>query len=180
MDYLRMHELYHWGIKGQKWGIRRYQNPDGSLTEEGKARYGGDSYDKLSQNQKDRYNADQTKAEVATFDTVSKTASGVKSITNDISNMPAMQEKGKVSYANYPNMSDKELQDRVNRLALEHRYSDLNGETKYEKSGSEKAREVLQTVGAVAGIGATIAGIIGLFVNLRSGTGGNKQKGGNA
>ena len=180
MDYLRMHELYHWGIKGQKWGIRRYQNPDGSLTEEGKARYGGDSYDKLSQNQKDRYNADQTKAEVATFDTVSKTASGVKSITNDISNMPAMQEKGKVSYAKYPNMTDKELQDRANRLALEHRYSDLNGETKYEKSGSEKAREVLQTVGAVAGIGATIAGIIGLFVNLRSGTGGNKQKGGNS
>ena len=180
MDYLRMHELYHWGIKGQKWGIRRYQNPDGSLTEEGKARYGGDSYDKLSQNQKDRYNADQTKAEVATFDTVSKTASGVKSITNDISNMPSMQEKGKVSYANYPNMTDKELQDRVNRLALEHRYSDLNGETKYEKSGGEKAREVLQTVGAVAGISATIAGIIGLFANLRSGTGGNKQKGGNS
>ena len=29
-------ELYHHGIKGQKWGIRRYQNPDGSLTEEGK------------------------------------------------------------------------------------------------------------------------------------------------
>ena len=180
MDYLRMHELYHWGIKGQKWGIRRYQNPDGSLTEEGKARYGGDSYDKLSQNQKDRYNADQTKAEVATFDTVSKTASGVKSITNDISNMPAMQEKGKVSYANYPNMSDKELQDRANRLALEHRYSDLNGETKYEKSGSEKAREVLQTVGAIVGIGGSIAYIIGLFANLRSGTGGNKQKGGNS
>ncbi len=180
MDYLRMHELYHWGIKGQKWGIRRYQNPDGSLTEEGKARYGGDSYDKLSQNQKDRYNADQTKAEVATFDTVSKTASGVKSITNDISNMPAMQEKGKVSYSNYPNMSDKELQDRANRLALEHRYSDLNGDTKYEKSGSEKAREILQTVGAVVGIGGSIAYIIGLFANLRSGTGGNKQKGGNS
>ena len=180
MDYLKIHELYHWGIKGQKWGIRRYQNPDGSLTEEGKARYGGDSYDKLSQNQKDRYNADFTKARVATYDAASKTASGVKSIANDISNMPAMQEKGKVSYANYPNMSDKELQDRANRLALEHRYSDLNGDTKYEKSGSEKAREILQTVGAVAGIGATIAGIIGLFANLRSGTGGNKQKGGNS
>ena len=180
MDYLRMHELYHWGIKGQKWGIRRYQNPDGSLTEEGKARYGGDSYDKLSQNQKDRYNADQTKAEVAIFDTASKTASGVKSITNDISNMPAMQEKGKVSYSNYPNMSDKELQDRANRLALEHRYSDLNGDTKYEKSGSEKAREILQTVGAVVGIGGSIAYIIGLFANLRSGTGGNKKKGDNS
>ena len=33
-------ELYHHGIKGQKWGIRRYQNPDGTLTEEGKKRYG--------------------------------------------------------------------------------------------------------------------------------------------
>lgn len=31
--------ICHHGIKGQKWGIRRYQNPDGSLTEEGKKRY---------------------------------------------------------------------------------------------------------------------------------------------
>ena len=31
-------ELYHHGIRGQKWGIRRYQNPDGTLTEEGKRR----------------------------------------------------------------------------------------------------------------------------------------------
>lgn len=30
--------LSHHGIKGQKWGIRRYQNPDGTLTEEGKKR----------------------------------------------------------------------------------------------------------------------------------------------
>ena len=32
-------ELYHHGIKGQKWGKRRFQNPDGTLTKEGKARY---------------------------------------------------------------------------------------------------------------------------------------------
>ena len=34
------YELYHHGIKGQKWGVRRYQNEDGSLTAEGKERYG--------------------------------------------------------------------------------------------------------------------------------------------
>ena len=31
-------ELYHHGIKGQKWGVRRFQNPDGTLTEAGKKR----------------------------------------------------------------------------------------------------------------------------------------------
>lgn len=31
-------ELYHWGIKGMKWGVRRYQNKDGSLTNAGKKR----------------------------------------------------------------------------------------------------------------------------------------------
>ena len=30
--------LAHHGIKGQRWGVRRYQNPDGTLTEKGKAR----------------------------------------------------------------------------------------------------------------------------------------------
>lgn len=33
-------ELFHYGILGQKWGLRRYQNPDGTLTAAGKARYG--------------------------------------------------------------------------------------------------------------------------------------------
>lgn len=32
-------ELYRHGVKGQKWGVRRYQNSDGSLTLEGKKRY---------------------------------------------------------------------------------------------------------------------------------------------
>ena len=42
-------ELAHHGIKGQKWGIRRYQNEDGSLTAEGMARYG------VSENKNRRY-----------------------------------------------------------------------------------------------------------------------------
>lgn len=35
-------ELYHHGIKGQKWGVRRFQNEDGSYTEAGRKRYGYD------------------------------------------------------------------------------------------------------------------------------------------
>ena len=32
-------ELKHWGVKGMKWGVRRYQNKDGSLTPAGRKRY---------------------------------------------------------------------------------------------------------------------------------------------
>ena len=41
MTYIyTQNELAHYGILGQKWGIRRFQNPDGTLTEAGKKRYG--------------------------------------------------------------------------------------------------------------------------------------------
>lgn len=39
MRQIYPNELYHFGIHGQKWGVRRYQNPDGSLTSAGRERY---------------------------------------------------------------------------------------------------------------------------------------------
>jgi len=38
-QYLYKNSLCHHGIQGQKWGVRRFQNSDGSLTPEGKLRY---------------------------------------------------------------------------------------------------------------------------------------------
>lgn len=39
-------ELYHYGVKGMKWGVRRYQNKDGALTDAGKRRVRSASLDK--------------------------------------------------------------------------------------------------------------------------------------
>lgn len=47
MTYRYQPVLKHHGIKGQKWGIRRFRNEDGSLTSAGKRRYNDDS-DKLA------------------------------------------------------------------------------------------------------------------------------------
>ena len=41
-SFLREEDLMHHGIKGQKWGVRRYQNEDGSWTAAGRERYGNE------------------------------------------------------------------------------------------------------------------------------------------
>ena len=64
--------LVHYGIKGQKWGIRRFQNKDGSLTAKGKARYAkiekeggriirsGEALQRISSENERRFNRDYT------------------------------------------------------------------------------------------------------------------------
>ena len=73
--------LAHYGIKGQKWGVRRYQNSDGTWTAEGRARYGS-SGDKLSRKDKKEikaeYKADNQKAyELGRKATISARAAGI-------------------------------------------------------------------------------------------------------
>ena len=55
--------LCHHGVKGMKWGIRKYQNPDGSITKEGKARY----YDSNGKFNKKLYKQDRKEAGEKSF-----------------------------------------------------------------------------------------------------------------
>ena len=47
MKYESNSELYHYGIKGMKWGVRRFQKKDGTLTSSGKKRYKPTQIDKM-------------------------------------------------------------------------------------------------------------------------------------
>lgn len=130
-DYLKTKELYHHGIKGQKWGVRRYQNEDGTLTEEGLAR---------------------TKAAQETLKGTENIAKTAQTFTTDSRGTTAIRK-------DYSDLSNEELQKRVNRLNLERSYGDLTGDTKYVKTGKEKVREWLQTIGAIVGIAGSAVGI---------------------
>lgn len=49
-NYSLYPDIYHHGIKGQKWGVRRFQKKDGSLTNAGKQRYSDETYFKNQTN----------------------------------------------------------------------------------------------------------------------------------
>lgn len=104
------------------------------------------------------------KTGVAVAESSSQILRGVQNISNEASKIPT--EKGSTTYGKYPDISDEDLNRLANRLQLEHRYSDLKGDTKYTKSGSEKTREILQTIGAAAGVAASVASTVAIVIAL--------------
>ena len=159
-------ELFHHGIKGQKWGIRRYQNPDGSLTEAGRQRYGVESVSDIKPGSKTEklYKSDVAASTSAQKDILQ---SG-RDATNILAErMTPRQGSKKVNKQDYSKISDEELRKKVNRLSLERQYGDLTGDNKYVMTGREKTREVLQTIGAILGIGVSAVTIAAAVKTLK-------------
>ncbi len=117
-------ELYHHGIIGMKWGVRRYQNKDGTLTPAGK---------KKAAKMKDEYTALTGKKLIRKPTPKSST----KNNNTDEVKKKRIKE-----------MSDTEIKDMINRLESEKRLAGLQADT--ASKGNKVARSILNDVVAPA------------------------------
>lgn len=124
-------ELQHHGIKGQKWGIRRYQRKDGTLTNAGKKRY-----DKELQEAKDKKkrlnNQKRTQAKLDKLDALKKENEATKAALSkkkaesektEDDNQPT--EPAKPKQKSVKEMTDEELFNYRQRLQMEKDVYDL-------------------------------------------------------
>lgn len=133
MEYYNPYEPYeltHWGIKNMKWGIRRFQNKDGSLTPEGGKRYNGSDYQprkSLGQKISDYKKASAKKKQLEK----ARAARAEKKKAEEETKAKAEQRKKDVESGKIKakDMTSDELRDRINRLNDEKRYKQLMEET---------------------------------------------------
>ena len=114
--------LMHWGTKGMRWGIRRYQNKDGSLTPAGKKRYDKEM-GKLKAEEKVLKNRQRTQDKINKLETKRKEIQALregKTISKEPEKKPAKRS--------IKDLSDDELRAVVNRLSLEKQYAQLKPE----------------------------------------------------
>lgn len=106
-------ELWHHGVMGMKWGIRRYQNPDGSLTTAGKIRYGNKNRLEASVNKK------AAKLQRKYNDLTGKSIRQ-NNAAKDKTEEEARKKDSKSK--SISEMSSEELQAAINRINLEKTY----------------------------------------------------------
>lgn len=196
--YNNTSELYHWGIKGMKWGIRRYQNDDGSLTPAGKRRYSVDletfgrkSKKKLSRSsgesngggespketRKDEHQSTKApgkmqKNQKGEYDALKNTKNAVDTTANVTNNVNSVVQKIPTKprpRMDLNNMTDKELRDKINREQLERQYNDLFSQPTTAEIGKQRTQEILSSIGSVLTVASTALGIALLVRDLKSG-----------
>lgn len=161
MDYRILNgELYHWGIKGQKWGVRRYQNKDGTLTPAGKKRYDNELAT-MKESKRKNHVANPDKWATEDVSRTKGVVDATSSLNRELGNAANTVDKHfrkKAPDIDLSNMSDKEMRDAINRKLLERQYKDVVVPQNVSR-GKERAETVLALTGSVLGVTSAALGI---------------------
>lgn len=151
--------LRHWGVKGMKWGVRRYQNKDGTLTDAGKKRYDRDIKDNMAKKKDKRIDTskpDPNRWAKEDLERTKKTVDASTNLVREAQKIDSELRKSKAkSEMDLSNMTDQELRQRINRELTERQYRDLFAE---ESSSVSKGREFLSTFLEVSGSALAVTG----------------------
>lgn len=141
MEYelYQIDELCHYGTKGMRWGIRRYQNRDGTLTEAGKKRYAKEM-EKLKAEEKMLKNKERTKAKMDKLEELRKSnEERKKNLGEGKPKKEPKPEPPKMEKKSVKDMTDAELAARKARLQMEKDYKDLLKQTRGESASKGKS-----------------------------------------
>lgn len=128
-------ELYHHGINGQRWGFRRFQNEDGSLTPEGELRYNQGKQKAARGKAAEMYKTKKYKAKLALKQEKQKVKDAAKLAKTAKKEQAKVNAEDRVIKKKAKNMTDEELRNEVNRLAMELDYQKKSWQLEKSKKG---------------------------------------------